>query len=583
MGVAPLKTICLGWTLAALVGVGSSPARGGAPAPSDVVAGLLDPRAEVRAATATRLGAADIVAAAPAIPALVEALDDEVPDVANAAQDAIVALANRAVSVVFEDLDAAVGHESVSGVFVALGEAAGVTADFAAGLLEANETERRVLWVAMAILPGNYGAGPEVLRSRLRMAAIESARTRGADRRSASAAVALIGYRLAREHARRLPGATPSLSAPSLLPRLARVVAETTDERRSSFAWAFVAATGLGDGGVVAALVAAARTTAPFAGDVRRPCDRALARLSASDATARGVLERLSPRALVGHAEAIASTGGERVVAERARLVSGDDALGLARLAAEAGDRSPSLIPILARGLDAAAADARIEDAGFGIAAMGESAVSTRPALEALLPKLADRRGPRIAVGSALLAVAPGHESATAALLEEAAKPWGAATDSLWKRDRRAGELASATRALAQGGTGGVVLHALERLLEPMTDPKTPRWHELVRLRAAAAGIVRLAGDEASGAAIDLADLLVRNEGVEADDESAEAYRRLGIAAPLPYEIRSIGLRSLGLLGPGARPFADRIKAFLASPDPRLRYLAAQALRRIGA
>lgn len=66
------------WVLP-LLPLGASHARAGAPAPSDPVAGLLDPSADVRAAAAKRIGSGDLVAAAPAIPVLAEALDARQP------------------------------------------------------------------------------------------------------------------------------------------------------------------------------------------------------------------------------------------------------------------------------------------------------------------------------------------------------------------------------------------------------------------------------------------------------------------------------------------------------------------------
>ena len=570
-----------------LIRTGADPVRAGEPAPSDVVAGLLDPHADVRAAAAARLGSADLLAAAPAIPVLVEALDDEVRAVAQASQDAIVALADRAAPVLFEDLDEVAGHGAIAPLFAAMGDALGVE-DIAAGLVAGSEDDRRVLFVGLATLPVARNAelpsrrtGPEEWRSGLRLAAVEASRTRGADRRSASACVALLAYRIAWVHARRAGGALARLAAPEILPRLAKRLGAPGDDHRSSLAIRFVAATGVGDADVVRALAAADRTAGGSGrsdGGMRTDVAGALGRLSAAEPTARAVLERVPPRVFRFVAARVAASGGEHVVATQARLAGGDVALVLARIAAEAGDRSSGLRPIFAAYFDSYEPDDRIEDAARGVEAMGESDAETRVRIEALLPTLTDRKGPRVAVAAALLAVAPGDAGATVALLEAIAERPPPREDGHGTRDSAVTRRARAIVSLAVGGTGSDALRGLESGLEPISRRALEFPAEITRLRAAGTGVARLAGPESFDVGLRLTQLLVHHA---VEDESAGAYRELGQAASLAYETRSVGLRSLGLLGPAARPFAERVRGFLASTDPRLRYLAAQALRRI--
>src|SRR5262245_23401433 len=132
-----------------------APAAVADPAPADLVGGLLDRSPDARAAAAVRIGAAELTAAAPTVPVLVEALDDDAPAVAKAAHDAIVALATRAAPVLASAMAAAPlkdGESDVAQLLKMLG-AAMTPSDLANALARTDEKGRSVAWLAVALVP----------------------------------------------------------------------------------------------------------------------------------------------------------------------------------------------------------------------------------------------------------------------------------------------------------------------------------------------------------------------------------------------------------------------------------------------
>ncbi len=126
----------------------------GGPAPADLAAGLADPNAVVRASAAKAIGASELATATPAIPVLVEALDDEAPAVSKATEDAILSLAKRAAPLVLRQLSEvqlADGDGGMGDVIVALGNAF-ADQDVAMGLTRGSPTDRRAAWIAAAIV-----------------------------------------------------------------------------------------------------------------------------------------------------------------------------------------------------------------------------------------------------------------------------------------------------------------------------------------------------------------------------------------------------------------------------------------------
>lgn len=560
----------------AATALGPRGAGADAPRASDPVEGLLAVSSDVRAAAAARIGSGDLVAAAPAIPVLVETLDDEVPAVAAAAERAIEALAQRALPVVEAELKVEPFDEragSLTGVLLGLGDALSVT-DLVTALAAGSAAERETLWLAFAVAPLGAGSPPGATDSAIRHAvwttALEATSAREAERPLAAAASAFLARRLLQDRSVRGRGAPPSPLAFEPDTRFLRDVRDASSPVRALFSTWFLARVGASSASVVEVLVERLdrrRALVQSAGEtLPRALADALARASTTSERAGAALLALDDASFVWLAPTIAAAGRADLVAGRAIAASHP---GLARIAALHGAREPALEPLvraeLERQVTATWTDwARLTELGRALAsfdALDDATVTLLGKVMRFEVPAPHRVPVLVAAAVALLHAIPAHAPATTALVELVREPAPAdGGDRLARRD--------ALLALGRSNQGRLVLDALVGALDPVRGT--------VVVEAAAEAIASLRVGPGPSTAAALARLL----GASLEGDGPAGPRRASVV-DAPYRIRAAALRTLGRLDCASAEEIPRIRPLRASPDPRLRCLAARALRRI--
>jgi hypothetical protein len=539
--------------LGALLGASHSGACAGEAA--DLAAGFVDPSPEVRAAAAAKVGTADLIAAAAAIPVLVEALDDEAPAVRAAARAAILDLANRAVPSVLRDLTEAPmteGPDSVAGVVLLLGPA--LTPSDLAHALSSGAQDFRVDSLCVALFGADDIDQEWSTKSELRMAAIEAEHRGAPEKAEAAAAAAFLAFRVVRARAKAQGEPMPVLAAPGAQKKLTSLLPGKASGPRSEFAAQFVAVTGIGDETLVdglKALLAAAPASEPRASPFpgagpSLQAAGALGRLAGSVPAARAVLEALDDARFADVAIAVARGGATSLVAARAAAASAADRVIRAATAVLDGDaRTPALVPVLAAALSEPTLSGPGRLAANALGRLGAGAAASVPALEAALRVKDLSKADRVALGGALVRIRPGHEAGQEALLAEATGKTGPPDPRAGSAEVEAHDLA--IEALAAGGTGEEVATVLVSALHPLDSATGESLEVVARMEAAARGL-----------------------------ETA------GWEAATPFRLRAAALDALARLRSVSSAEQEALRSLsLASQDPRIAYRAARARRQL--
>jgi hypothetical protein len=610
--------------ICAVAAIGCIASRGSASADEraapDPIESLLAPNAADRAAAATAVGARDLETAVAALPVLVEALDDESPAARAAAMRAITALAGKAVPTVVEEIaslrspPAPLKGDMLRALLMLSGNRD--PNDFAAAVTggapesatpDAGTWHRGIL--AAAVLGPISRERSLSRRATLRMLAAESVRRSGVAKSALARAAALTAWA---EASTPETGGSTSERLPPLSPddvaRLAACLAEQAPLERRVLSAAFLARTGLGAAAVVPSLHAMADRRPPDGGwdimdpeqDVPKHAVRALALLARDLPAAAEALRRLRPEAVIHSAAEVAWSNG---VAPWSDWIEGADAAHRGELAVDASAAGSTDAAVLATLMSRIRVDVSPKpgmplppgreifeeesssnsSAAEALARFGPAAKEAVPALEAMLDASKERPVARSRIAAALLRIRGAHPVAAKVLAELAASPEPPASRSPGPmesvdilRSRALTELAAA------GGpeAAGAARRAIDQLLEHPQDVRIP---QLFGLRASAAALASSPTDVASQDAARLARMLSAPFPISEAVGSATSILGDGQIQVAAYFLRSAALDALGHMGAVAKQHSGAIATLLQSRDPRLRWRAAQALRRIGA
>src|SRR5262245_3088125 len=562
--------------------------------PTDPAAGLLDPAPEARATAAAKVGALDLVAAGPAIPVLVEALDDEAAPVRAAARTAILDLAGRAAPSVLRDLsEAPIGDGPDSAVIAVLRFGRALPLTELPRRLESGDHDVRDVWLSMALFGVDDFDQEWMTKGALRTSSVESARRSGAEKSQAAAAAAFLAFRVVRSRARGAGEPLPTLVAAGTEKSLSALLPAKAKGARAEVAAQFVAVTGLGDAAVVpglAALLEAEPDLKPLPTPIPRiraswQAAGALGRLSATVPGAKAALEALDAERFAQVAIAVARGGAAslvaaRAVVARAAAAPAEDRVIRAANAVLDGDvRDPALVPVLA----AVLADPTLPwwPSGLALDALGRLgavSASTVPAIEAALREDDLSHAVRVALAAALIRIRPGHEAAQTALVGEVTGKFGTPDSRRGTSEIEAP--GRAIEALSEGGVGPEVVSVLSTAVS--AEGLGSDRDVLLRaetIAAAARGLGRAAKAGGSTASARLVALPSAKLPGDDSDESAAGILRSGELASIPFRLRTAALDGLAELGTVRSAEGAKVRALLDSPDPRIRWRASRTLR----